>query len=143
MTHTGLGRLPLGRPAVSVLDVVRGHGRRTRLPLALIVLALGIDVLASPRRLPFDLVFVEVLAVLGCACAAQRFFAATAPRRVRVLAAAAVVGLTAASTAVNLDPQAPLMRHPALVAAPTAPCTVTRAFTAQMAHAFDRYCAPE
>ncbi|MGE0256742.1 MAG: hypothetical protein AB7N54_19110 [Alphaproteobacteria bacterium] len=127
----------------SAIDLLRGRWRRAMLPLALILLALGIDVLASLRRQPIYPVFVEMLAVLGCAVAVQHLFARTAPRRVRALAIGCAALLVVASTAINLDSRSPLMTHPSLAFPPTEPCTITRAFNKRMAHVFDHYCRPE
>lgn len=129
--------------AAAIIEVLRHRRRHALLPLALIGLALVVDMLSAPERQPASALLGDMLAVLGCACAIQHLFARTATRRVRILASIAVVSAVFVSTAINLDSKSPPMSHPSLTSAPDAPCTVTRASTRWMAYAFDSYCRPD
>lgn len=128
--------------AAVIIDLLRNPRRRGLLPLALIVLALIVDMLWSPERQPASALPGDALAILGCACALRQLFVRTSTRRVRILASVAVASVVFVSTAINLDSGSPPMSHPSLTSAPDAPCTVTRASTRWMAHAFENYCRP-
>jgi len=132
-----------GGLAAVIIGLLRNPRGRGLLPLALIVLAVIVDVLASPERQPASALPGDALAVLGCACALRQLFVRTATRHVRLFASVAVALAVFVSTAINLDSGSLPMSHPSLSSAPDAPCTVTRASTRWMAHAFESYCRPD